>query len=347
MPPATDEREAAPIETPAGAPAGETPSEEGEVPQEPGEPLSEAPQDSHRPVEESSAPPAGLDEPAGHEAGSAPAAIPAPAGADPTAAGDWLDRICPYLLSEDGTWRSTQPDADHRCTAQDPPGTLPTAFQERYCLTERHVRCEMFKHVTGARAMALEQEGIPPDQVEGARFRPSVRSVPVALGPAGGDDGEGGGTSRGRIIAVAAAIGVVAILVFALAMILGGSDESEPEPGATAVATSEATTAPTATPRPEPTPTVEVTPASDATDGLDGPVAPSLFRYEVGEDELLLKIADKFGTTRKAIKEANEGMADKSPMVKPGDVILVPVARDAVLDEIAAQPGFVKFVEES
>ena len=57
--------------------------------------------------------------------------------------------------------------------------------------------------------------------------------------------------------------------------------------------------------------------------------------------------SDKFGTTRKAIKEANEGMADKSPMVKPGDVILVPVARDAVLDEIAAQPGFVKFVEES
>ena len=34
-------------------------------------------------------------------------------------------RICPYLLSEDGTSRSSQPDERHRCTAQDPPATLP------------------------------------------------------------------------------------------------------------------------------------------------------------------------------------------------------------------------------
>ena len=42
----------------------------------------------------------------------------------PARQSDWLDRICPYLLSEDGTYRSSQPDAGHRCTAQDPPATL-------------------------------------------------------------------------------------------------------------------------------------------------------------------------------------------------------------------------------
>ena len=64
--------------------------------------------------------------------------------------------------------------------AQDPPGTLPSAFQERYCLTERHVRCEMYKYAQSARDAALGGEaGGPAAQVSSARFRPSVRSVPL------------------------------------------------------------------------------------------------------------------------------------------------------------------------
>ncbi len=37
------------------------------------------------------------------------------------AQGDWLASICPYLVSEDGTYRSALPDEGHRCTAQYPP----------------------------------------------------------------------------------------------------------------------------------------------------------------------------------------------------------------------------------
>ena len=100
---------------------------------------------------------------------------------EPAQATDWLDRICPYLLSEDGTSRSSQPDERHRCTAQDPPATLPLAFQERFCLTDRHVRCEMYKVAEDARSQALAQDSIPAEQVRKARFRPTVRSRPVAL----------------------------------------------------------------------------------------------------------------------------------------------------------------------
>ena len=91
--------------------------------------------------------------------------------------------------------------------AQDPPGTLPIAFQERYCLTERHVRCEMYKYAQSAREQALGgQEGSPAAQVSSARFRPSVRSVPVALGPSRGAASADGRGRRPTGI-VAAAIG--------------------------------------------------------------------------------------------------------------------------------------------
>jgi hypothetical protein len=57
------------------------------------------------------------------------------------AEGDWLASICPYLASEDGTYRSAEAHEGHRCTAQDPPATLPLAFQVRFCLTDRLTRC--------------------------------------------------------------------------------------------------------------------------------------------------------------------------------------------------------------
>ena len=137
---------------------------------------------------------------------------------------DWLDRICPYLLSEDGTYRSTEPDPDHRCMAQDPPGTLPIAFQERYCLTERHVRCEMYKYAQSAREEALGgQEGSPAAQVSSARFRPSVRSVPVALGPSRGAASADGRGRRPTGVVVAAIGGIVLILLVLLALALSGT----------------------------------------------------------------------------------------------------------------------------
>jgi hypothetical protein len=160
--------------------------------------------------------------------GVATPGIPSQVGSDPASQStpseaDWLDRICPYLLSEDGTYRSTEPDADHRCMAQDPPGTLPTAFQERYCLTERHVRCEMYKFAHSARETALGQEGIPAAQVKSARFRPSVRSVPLALGPSRGT-ATAARRNRPSTMVVVAAVGAAALVILViLGLTLGGS----------------------------------------------------------------------------------------------------------------------------
>ena len=143
---------------------------------------------------------------------------------EPAQATDWLDRICPYLLSEDGTSRSSQPDERHRCTAQDPPATLPLAFQERFCLTDRHVRCEMYKVAEDARSQALAQDSIPAEQVRKARFRPTVRSRPVALessSSAPADPPAAAGPDRQILIALGGA-GAFALVLLVIAILLGG-----------------------------------------------------------------------------------------------------------------------------
>ncbi len=265
---------------------------------------------------------------------------PALASASPEQ-GDWLDRICPYLLSEDGSYRSTRPDEGHRCTAQDPPDTLPLAFQERFCLTDRHVRCEMFKHAQAARTATLEQAGGSVAQVQSARFKPSVRSVPLALGPS--EDGNDDDRSRRPVILGAAAVGGAILFILLVILLSGGPDRggarptgsSTPQPAATRIPTPAATldSLPSATLEAGATPAPAVTPAA-----VDGG---QLIEYEVQEGELLEKIAENFGTTRRRIIRANDGMADKSPYVEVGDIIVVPAASDMTVEELESFLGYV------
>ncbi|MFV2064351.1 MAG: hypothetical protein ACC726_12685 [Chloroflexota bacterium] len=265
---------------------------------------------------------------------------------EPADESDWLDRICPYLLSEDGTWRSTQPDLNHRCTAQDPPGTLPSAFQERFCLTDRHVRCEMYKYAQSARSAALEQGGIPAEQVQGARFRPSVRSVPLALGPAEGSSqgGNSGGLGRHRALLAIVGIGAAVIILFILILLLGGSGGSGGLATASASPAAVPTAEPTPKPTPEPTPQPTLAPGASPTAVVaQEPVI--VVRYQVQEGEALLKIAEAFGVTRRSIRRANEGMVDRTPFVSTDDIILVPVSPDIATEDIEALPGFIEFVE--
>lgn len=267
---------------------------------------------------------------------------------DDSTEADWLDRICPYLMSENGTYRSAEPDLGHRCTAQDPPGTLPLAFQERFCLTERHVRCEMYKDAQSARSAALEREGIPAAQLQSARFRPSVRSVPLAVGPSRGGGAERGSSRRPAILA-AIGIGVVAIVVFFLVLTLGGSagpgvgPDGSPSP---AVASSPSP-GPATVSTPSPGPTLEGTPAPSSEPAASQPPAAGvrLIEYEVQEGEALVRIAETFGVNRRAIIRANEGMADKKPYTQPGDIIIVPVSPELAVGDIEAAPGFIRYVE--
>jgi hypothetical protein len=275
----------------------------------------------------------------------APGSVPQVPAADEA---DWLDRICPYLLSEDGTYRSTQPDPGHRCTAQDPPGTLPLAFQERFCLTERHDRCEMYKYAQTTRSSALEEEGIPAAQVSGARFRPAVRSVPLALGPADGQ--AGGGASRRPIVLIAIAIAALVILAFVLAILFGsGSDDQGPGALDDASPSAQAIPAATATPEPTPEPTAvpEQTPEpGGSAAATEAPAVATIpVSYEVQEGEALLAIAEKFGVSRRRILRANEGMEERSPYVEAGDVIIVPAASSLTIEELEAIPGFLGLTE--
>jgi len=233
--------------------------------------------------------------------------------------------------------------------AQDPPATLPTAFQERFCLTERHVRCEMFKVAELSRASALGEEGIPPGQVQAARFRPSVRSIPVALGRSSDGQRQRVADQRRRLIAAIIALAVVAVVVLIALLALGGPDDpgaipvTSPSQGASVSPTTSPTARPTATPRP----TAGTTAASSAEPAGSALPVDALRRieYEVQEGEALIRIGATFGVSRRQIILANEGMADKKPYTQPGDVIIVPVAADLSEEDIASVTGFVRFLE--
>jgi hypothetical protein len=263
---------------------------------------------------------------------------------------DWLDRICPYLLSEDGTYRSSQPDASHRCMAQDPPGLLPMAFQERFCLTERHVRCEMYKVAQSGRAAALGGGGPPEEQVRASRFRPSVRSVPLALGPSSDAGAATDASSRRPVLLAAVAIAVIAIVVFMLVLVFGGAGSgggTASSPSPSVAVTVEPTSAPPATAVPAATASALETSPAASSDPLAGL---RMAEYVVQEGEALLAIGERFGVTRRQILLANPGMAEAKPYTEPGQVIIVPVSPEVSEMLLAASPppgfeGFAGFLD--
>jgi hypothetical protein len=259
---------------------------------------------------------------------------------------DWLDRICPYLLSRDGTHRSSQPDIDHRCTAVDPPSSLPVAFQERFCLSERHVRCEMYKVAQSARSAALDQQGIPADQVRTARFKPSVRSVPLALGPASGASPTSETGSRRPLVIGLVAVGILVVGLILVAMLLGGGGKPAPDASPTPIAVGSASPPASPVDRPSVAPSQPaVSRAPSAVPASGRPDAGGTrIEYEVQEGEALIAIAERFGTSRRDILRANPDLAGKKPYTQPGDVIIVPVSA-SLAASAKDVPGFVRYVE--
>jgi hypothetical protein len=238
---------------------------------------------------------------------------------------------------------------------------LPTAFQERFCLSERHVRCEMYKVARSARSVALGQGGIPDDQLRTARFKPSVRSVPLAFGPAMGAQRGSRTGSRRPVIVAAIAVGGLAVLIFAVVLLLSGGGGSgpgtaaSPSPSAEAPAPTQGTPSLTATPAAVATSDVTSEPSVQATVEAPAPsiastappAAEVLIEYEVQEGEALIAIAEAFGTSRRAILAANPDIVDQQPHTQPGDIIIVPVAAGISVEDIEATPGFRRFVESS
>lgn len=258
----------------------------------------------------------------------------APAGLQPGVApvgqGDWLASVCPYLTSEDGTYRSAAPDEGHRCTAQDPAATLPLAFQERFCLTDRHPRCEMYKF-----AQETDSTGAIP-----------VAKVPPTDPPTPRKRSGAGGSGRPAWLA-AAGIGAAVVLVVLLALVMGscsgdggtvsdgdgaGETQAIDQPADTPAATPEPTPEPEATPTPEPDP--------DATSTDDGDTAEIVIIYEIQPDEALLKISETFGISRNRIRRLNPGLAELTPAELPGTQIEIPITGDMTLEQAQALNGY-------
>ncbi len=246
---------------------------------------------------------------------------------------DWLSSICPYLQSEDGAYRLNQPDHSHRCAAQDPPGVLPLAFQERYCLTDRYPRCEMFKYaqeIAGTDSVLVEPLPGGTSALVGGAAAMSPRSSSSL-------------SSRRPALIAAAGIGGAVILVVLLALLLGSCSGGSGTPGPTSDASSSpgGSSVPaedTSPPDPTPTPRPSLVPGSSG-DATAPPGAGAwVILYQVQEGEALQKIAETFGTSRRDIIRANEGMAEQKPYVETGDVIRVPVSPDLSIEEVESSP---------
>lgn len=273
------------------------------------------------------------------DGGAPPAAAPAPShgstssrpqvGAAPVIQGDWLASVCPYLASEDGTYRSAAPDEGHRCAAQDPAATLPLAFQERFCLTDRHPRCEMYKFAQETDAGgAIPAAQVPPTDPPTRRIRSR----------------QGGGSNRPVLVA-AAGLGGAVVLIVLLVLVLGSCDGDgdggavvEGEATPTPQATERPAATPTPTPEPQATPTPE--PDPDATPAVTDEAADITIFYEIQPDEALRRVAGTFGVSRNRLRRINPGLEALSPTELPGTVIEIPLTGDMTLAEAEALPGY-------
>jgi LysM repeat protein len=231
-----------------------------------------------------------------------------------------VDRICPYLaLADDGRTVADGFDPEHRCHALSPPAPLERSRQVQLCLTEAHARCERF--AAARTAWLAASSGLPrvaPD-VDFGRTRlvlePEAAWRSLASSPKSR-------FSRSAVLVAAVAIAVVGFLVLSsLAGILNGApatasetpsalpspstsalasaQPASPEASASAVAASSAT--PVATPVPTPVPTQRT--------------------YVVQQGDTLNEIAQRFGTTAQAIRDANGLTGDT---INVGQVLVIP-----------------------
>jgi hypothetical protein len=207
----------------------------------------------------------------------------------------------------------------------------------------------MYKVAEDARSAAFAEDSIPAEQVRSARFRPLVRSRPVALEPstsAVAAPPSPPGPDRQILIALGGA-GAFALVLLIIAVVLGGGgggsglpvDAVTPPPDGGPAATA----APDRTAAPVPT-------TDGAVTGSAAPVdtrPPILIRYEVQPDERLAKISETFGTTIRAITRANPDFGEEGNArdARPGDILIVPVSPDMTEEEIMDVPGFQEFVE--
>jgi LysM repeat protein len=242
--------------------------------------------------------------------------VPQAASSHPAAPA--VDAVCPYLLAEDGRWRSASPNRDHRCTAVAPSAILAADKQRRLCLVADHVECATYQVATGQGDLIAAGAPARATRPTGAAGRSIVRTAPLVLDqgrlpvavPAITADRRFGQAALLALMAVAFA----AILFARLSGTGGSPSSSQLAAGAGASASPSAT----ATGRPSATPAstadapartlvpTEVEPSAEPSATSPASEAPAATTYKVKRGDTLSGIAAKFGTTVAVLKELND-----------------------------------------
>ncbi len=242
--------------------------------------------------------------------------------------------VCPYLAAADGGWRSAIADRDQRCGALRPAAPLLVAKQRVLCLTPGYRTCSTF----GA-AQSLDAEAQGAAYMTESLLWPATCSRPLMLEPAnrfGPIRALRGSRAGGQAILIG--LMVVAFVIVAIIRSTppgegpGASHGASGPGGSPAVATLPAVgpaSAPaTAVLSPAPTPLAIASPSGSSATPAATPRATSSAvptgtgQYTVKAGDTLIRIAARFGTTLKVLKQLNN--IDNVRLIRPGQVLIVP-----------------------
>jgi LysM repeat protein len=234
---------------------------------------------------------------------------------------------CPYLLAGDRRARRATAWRGHRCTAVAPPSPLALDKQRRLCLLDEHRTCATF--LAARESSAPEEPSWATSPAFAGGLEPVTRWSIVRTTPTILDAGSPVSGALERLSGSLVQVALAGVLVVALAAIglsqlrPGAAPVGSPSPTASAPASAPASPPPTATPAPTSTPpgpsaTPIVTPSPQPT---PSPVATGR-TYVVQSGDTLWAIAIRFGTTVRAIQDAN-GLGD-STRLHVGQVLTIP-----------------------
>lgn len=241
-----------------------------------------------------------------------------------------MQRICPFLAADDeGLTVVDGFDPQHRCRAVRPIRGVGRTQQVGTCLEASHTACERYLAAVSER----ESAAWPLPAADATFVQTRLVLDPSRVARLATDRTF---TFAGRrwIVGGALAVAGVAAVSAGIAGSLGiASRGSEPSPTPATAATASPTqqpaigglsSAPAATPQPTalPTPLATTTPAATATPQPTAQPTAEQQTYVVQAGDTLNDIAIRFGTTVRALQEAN-GLGD-SDIIRVGQVLIIP-----------------------
>jgi LysM repeat protein len=233
-----------------------------------------------------------------------------------------VHEVCPFLVADEGTWRSAYAAREHRCGAVEPPAPLAVSKQRQLCLLAAHQGCATY---LAARVVADDAAPATPGD-DGAALWQGSAAPPLVLEPTRRMGALPTASARSGGSAALVGLMVVAFLVLVLARVQSPSAPAGTSaPSLAAVAASGGT--PTATPAPTPSEAAVSPSPGGSTPSPGGTEAPpdataEPQTYKVKSGDTLSSIAARYDTTVKKLKAAND-ISDPRAL-KVGQVLIIP-----------------------